>query len=409
MWFINYTSGATGVYCLTAPTQDDLHGGWLKFDVKGNGTGVHALNLADSSLVSYTYRESSTALTSNQITHMAGDLSGGVWFAAYDDPSVSRVKANGEWVQCRTDKMDLPWALGTGKISGIGVDSHNIVYMAPNRRAPLAYDIPMEQWITLPAGPSDDTTFYNLYVDPKDGKWFCGSEFVYHLNADNSAWEIYDTTDTNKFPEYHIQYALMDGEENMWFMSTFILNPAKVSLMKKDPSGGASTWYVFVYGDASGYLGGPRLYLDNDGNVWNSASQRFDSTANTWITQTDTTPFEKRYMRFLNGRIPADMDMTGALSNVTATAQDTMTLDTQGNIYFAGGLGSVNAGIVVRSPVMGDINRNALVELDDAVQNLRIVSGQSSPAQAKTVALDGNGKIGPGEMIFILRKLASGE
>jgi hypothetical protein len=281
-----------------------------------------------------------------------------VWFAAYDEPSVARMKADGTWVQYQEDTMDLVYERGTGGIMGIGVDSGNIVYMAPVRRAPIAYDILNEQWLVLPAGLPADTYFYNLYVDPKDGKWFCGSENVYHLNADNSEWKIYDTKDTAKFPDYRVQYALMDGQENMWFMTTFVRSPARVSLMKKDLDGGDPTWVIFEYGDDSGFLGGPRLYLDKDGQVWNSASQIFDSTTNKWITQTDTTPFDTRPMHFLNGDLPSTMSLDNDLIPLTGIDQDQMTVDTAGNIYFSGGmvgLGSVNIGIVVRSPLKAEL------------------------------------------------------
>jgi len=383
--------------------------------VSGNGTGIHSVPLANLALpdpppaTSYTHRGSSTTLTSNRINRIAGDLSGGIWFAAYDEPSVARMKADGTWVQYREDTMDLVYERGSGGISGIGVDSSNIVYMAPNRRAPIAYDIPSEQWLVLPAGPPADTYFYNLYVDPKDGKWFCGSENVYHLNADNSAWKIYDTRDTARFPDYRVQYALMDGQENMWFMTTFVLYPAMVSLMRKDPAGGEPTWFVFKNGDDSGFQGGPRLYLDKEGRVWNSASQVFDSDTNAWITQTDTTPFDTRPMRFLNGDLPSTMSFDDDSIPLTSIDQDGMTVDTDGNVYFSGGMGgvgSVNIGIVVLSPVKGDIDRDGLIKLNDAVMAVQSMTGTASRVQSSPADINGDGKVDASETIYILQKVA---
>lgn len=394
------------------------HGGvlWFVVDVATNyGSGVHGWTLGsrkeDPQVVSYNYRKTSTTLTSHRINSIAGDLSGGVWFAAYDAPSVARLKADGTWVQYREDAMGLPGDPSSGSVTGVGVDSRNIAYFAPTRRAPLAYDINTEQWLDLPSespAPPADTYFYNLYVDPLDGKWFLGANNVYHLNADNSAWEIFDTNDAAKFPDYRIQYALMDGEENIWFMTTFISTP-KVSVRKKDPEGGDPTWHVFTRGDASGFLGGPRLYVDKNGAVWNTASQTFDSATNTWVTQTDATLFNTRPMPFLNGGIPANMVFDGAPVPANQTNQDLMTVNAQGDIYFCGGmvwLQSINAGIVVRRPVMGDVSRDGRIDLADAVLSMGALSGKTTGVQSTPTDVTGDGKVDQAESIYVLQKVA---
>ncbi|MBI9075435.1 MAG: transcriptional regulator [Desulfatibacillum sp.] len=389
---------------------------WFVADVVTNyGSGVHGWTLGsrkeDPQVVSYNYRKTSTTLTSHRINAIAGDLSGGVWFAAYDAPSVARLKADGTWIQYKEDTMGLPGDPVSGSVTGVGVDSRNIAYFAPTRRAPIAYDINTEQWLDLPTdapAPPADTYFYNLYLDPLDGKWFLGANNVYHLNADNTAWEIFNTNDAAKFPDYRIQYALMDGEENIWFMTTFISTP-KVSVRKKAPEGGDPTWLVFTRGDASGFLGGPRLYVDKNGKVWNTASQIFDSETNTWVTQTDTTLYDTRPMPFLNGGIPANMKFTGAPVPANQTNQDLMTVDTRGNVYFCGGmvwLQSINAGIVVRSPVKGDIDRDGVIELRDAVLSVGSVAGMASGLQSSVTDVTGDGKVDMVETLYVMQVVA---
>ncbi|WP_028316154.1 dockerin type I domain-containing protein [Desulfatibacillum aliphaticivorans] len=426
MWFgfnqssgiVTYASGAwsrttlASLGILTEIVLDmSYHDGTLWFTTykdsaePRDNAGVYALTTADSSVISYTYRLDSTSLTSNRINSIAADLSGGVWFAAYDAPSVARLKADGTWVQYATDAMDLLWSRGSGSIPGIGVDSNNIIYMAPNRRAPIAYDINTEQWLDLPAGPAADTYFYNVYVDPKDGKWFLGSERVYYLDADNADWTTYDTTDSTKFSYENVTNALMDAEENMWF-STFY----GLCVAKNDPISG-TVWIQFESGDGTGYEGGytDRVFLDGDGVIWNSVNQTYDSAANTWTTQTDLTPLETRPLRFLNGDIPANVDLAGAPEELSGTAQDRMTVDTAGNVYFAGGmfwLQSVNKGIVVCSPVKGDVSRDGRIDLADAVLSMGALSGKTTGVQSAPTDVTGDGKVDQAESLFVLQKVA---
>ncbi|WP_207689418.1 hypothetical protein [Desulfonema limicola] len=70
-------------------------------------------------------------------------------------------------------------------------------------------------------------------------------------------------------------------------------------------------------------------------------------------------------------------------------------------------MGSVNAGIVVRSPVKGDIDRNGLLQIDDAVKSLQIMTGLPLPAQSYAVDINRDGKIGIPETIFILQGIVS--
>ncbi|SHI85653.1 hypothetical protein SAMN02745216_00670 [Desulfatibacillum alkenivorans DSM 16219] len=425
MWFgarysgiVTYAPGSgwsrTTCAILGIPSEQILsmeeHDSKLWFTTYDNSVnaGVYALNLSDSSVTSWTYRESSTSLTSNRINSVAADLSGGVWFASYDLPEVARMKADGTWVQYATDAMDLLWSRGSGSIPGIGVDSNNIVYMAPTRRSPIAYDITAEQWLSLPSdppAPQADTVFYGLYVDPKDGKWFLGADWVYYLNADNSAWTIYDTNDETTFSDYRVTNALMDAEENMWFSTYYGL-----CLAKNDPVSG-TVWIQFESGDGTGYAGWytDRVFLDEDGVIWNSASQTYDSANNTWTTQTDATPFNTRPLRFLNGNIPADVDLAGAPEALSGTVQDRMTVDTEGNIYFAGGMfwvQSVNKGIIVCSPVKGDVSRDGRIDLADAVLSMGSLAGKASGIQSAPTDVTGDGKVDQAESLFVLQKVA---
>lgn len=310
--------------------------------VPGNGTGVHYLNFSTGQMTHYTYRGDSTTLTNLRFQQIAADMSGGLWFPSYDAPSISRLKADGTWQQFRQD--------GTGSFGEFGVvaaaaDSRNRVYFAPLRSAPLAYDVVSEQWLNLPAAPFSDLYYYGVYVDPQDGKWFYGAYGVYYLNPDNSAWTTFSPAALPGFPlDYFVNEVLVDDVGNTWFMCRY-----EIVLMKKNPAGGDPTWFLFTNGDASGYTGGYRVFQDDSGQIWNGDKKRFNSATNHWDTVADTTPFDQRHLRFLNGRVPVTMDMSAALSPATLNATY-MTVDTRGAIYFAGGLGSVNAGIVALGP-----------------------------------------------------------
>jgi streptogramin lyase len=129
--------------------------------VTGNGTGVHFMTLDQGTphVTHYTYRGRSTTLTSLYFNYIAADLKGGVWFPAYDDPSIARLKADGSWEQFRQAGNDF---LGNFGIHGVAVDSKNKVYFAPLNSQPVAYDATTEQWIDLPAVPFSEFYYYRL-------------------------------------------------------------------------------------------------------------------------------------------------------------------------------------------------------------------------------------------------------
>ena len=421
MWFgprysgiVKYTpgSGWTRTTCesLGIPSEEILsmkeHDSKLWFTSYSNtvNSGVYAVNFSDSSVTAWKYRESSTTLTSNRINSVAADLSGGVWFASYDLPKVARLKADGTWVQYHLEAMEYPYP-GQGSVVGVGVDSHNIVFIAPDNRAPLAYDVNSEAWLDLPAGLAANTKFYSLYIDPKNGKWFLGGDFVYYLNDDNTAWTTYDTTDESTFSSENVTDALMDAEENMWF-STFW----GLCVAKNDPISG-TVWIQFDHGDETGFMGGysERVFLDGDGVIWNSVYQTYDSAANTWTTQTDATPYLTRPLVFLNGNLPADMELTGAPEELTGTNQVLMTVDTEGNVYFAGGmfwLGSINKGVIVCSPIKGDVSRDGRIDLKDAVFSMGAMAGKTTGIQSIPTDVTGDGKVDQAETIYVLQKIA---
>jgi len=86
-----------------------------------------------------------------------------------------------------------------------------------------------------------------------------------------------------------------------------------------------------------------------------------------------------------------------------------MTVDTDGNVYFSGGMGgvgSVNIGIVVLSPVKGDIDRDGLIKLNDAVMAVQSMTGTASRVQSSPADINGDGKVDASETIYILQKIA---
>lgn len=372
--------------------------------VPGNGTGVHYLTLNDQgqpSVSHYTYRGNSTTLTGVLFNAIAADRSGGVWFPSYDHPSIARLKADGTWQQFRQAGSK---SLGSFGISGVAADSRNRVYFAPLNALPVAYDVAAEQWLDLPAIPFGDFYYYGVYADAQDGIWWYGAFGVYYLDPDHSGWTRYSTNEIPQFPDDYVGGVLVDDSGNAWFMCRY-----GIALMKKTPGGGPPVWFKFSHGDASGYAGGYRLYQDDTGQVWNANSprQKFNPLDNTWQTATDTSAFSHRRLRFTNGRVPVDMSLSGALAPITMADERFMTLDSRGTIYFSGGMAGmslVNVGVVARGPVLGDIDRNGHLELADAVRIMQFLAG--GPAQALFADVNGDGKTGIAEVIYILQKTA---
>jgi hypothetical protein len=81
-----------------------------------------------------------------------------------------------------------------------------------------------------------------------------------------------------------------------------------------------------------------------------------------------------------------------------------MTLDSRGTIYFTGGLGYVSAGIVAFGPLSGDIDRNARVDLKDAVLAAKVLVNTSSQEASFSGDVNGDRKIGLDEFIYILQR-----
>ena len=321
--------------------------------IPGNGTGVHYLTFTaqgQPSVLHYTYRGASTSLTNLRFNQIAADKSGGVWFPAYDDTSIARLKADGSWQQfSQTGTGNL----GSFGIAGVAADSQNIVYFAPTNSPPVAYDVTAEQWLTLPAAPFTDFYYYGVYVDPLDGKWFYGAYFVYYLNPANSAWTSFSPAEVPGFPaSYYVYDVMVDDAVNTWFMCR-----NEVVLMKKNPAGGDPSWFRFTSGN-DGYIGGYYVTQDDSGQVWNASKQKFDSVNNVWLpVPADTSAFDHRHLRFLNGTVPVDMDVTVGLAPISTMPVDenNMTVDSRGTILFSGGLGSVNAGIVAYGPLLREL------------------------------------------------------
>lgn len=370
--------------------------------IPGHGTGVHRLTInaqGQPEVIHFTYRGSSTTLTSLTFYAIAADLSGGVWFPAYDDPSIARLKVDGSWQQFRAPVTPN---LGSFGFAGVAANSRNRVYFAPTNAAPIAYDVAAEHWLTLPVLPFSNRYYYGVYVDPQDGVWFHGARFVYYLDPNHTGWVRYSSTEVPLFPDDNFDGVLADDAGNVWFIGW-----RSITLMKKDPQGGAPAWFKFVSGDASGYTGGYRVFIDDLGQIWNAAKQKFDTQANTWALAADTTAFDRRNFRFLNGRVPVTLDLTGAPAPVGVFLLNdrTMTVDRRGTIYFSGGISNVGAGIVALGPLNGDIDRSGRVDLADAVLAIRVLTGVAVQAPA-AAEWSGDGRIGPEEAVFILQRLA---
>jgi ligand-binding sensor domain-containing protein len=404
MW-VRYRGGDLGLESEEIPslTADSESGFWFVTAytpaVTGNGTGVHHLTLNDQGqpqVTHNTYRGSSTTLTSLRFNTIAADKSGGVWFAAYDNPSIARLKADGSWQQIR--QAGTPVNLGGFGFAGIAADGKNRVYFATTNTPPLAYDVTSESWLTLPQLTYSEFYYYGVYVDPQDGVWFHGAYGVYYLDSDHTNWTRYSQEEVPLIPDYRVDGVLMDDGGNVWLMTWYGL-----ALMKKDPEGGDPTWLSFKTGDASGFTGGYRVYQDDSGQVWSSDKKKFDSQTNTWVVPDNTTAFDHRKLRFLNGRVASDMELEDSLEPIQSLDERQMTIDTRGTIYFAGGLGNVRAGIVALGALNGDLDHNSRVDLTDVLLPARVlVTLPASVSMSGDVG--GDKKIGSDEMIFILQR-----
>ncbi|MFP4474942.1 MAG: dockerin type I domain-containing protein [Desulfatibacillaceae bacterium] len=103
------------------------------------------------------------------------------------------------------------------------------------------------------------------------------------------------------------------------------------------------------------------------------------------------------------------MDLSGALEPVDGTNQDNMTLATNGDIHFSGGmfwLQSENVGIVVRSPVTGDVDRDAVVDVADAILAVQSMSGKASGVQSAPADVNRDGKVDVSETNFVLQVIS---
>ena len=366
--------------------------------ITGNGTGVHYLTFDGDQpdVTHYTYRNSSTTLTTLRYNHIAADKSGNVWFPAYDDPSIARLNADGTWQQFRQSGAGGFECYG---FAGVAVDSRNRIYFAPLNYAPVAYDATQEEWVDLPSPPFTEYYYYGVYVDPQDGKWFHGAHFIYYLDPDNTTWTSIHPDSIEGFPEndYVENGVLFDDAQNVWFMAR-----SGVVLRKNDPGGGEPTWIKFTSGDAHGYAGGYRVYQDDTGQVWNAGAQRFNPEDTTWTAAADTGALDQRHLRFLNGRVSAGLDLSGALSPITALDERYMTVDSRGTIYFTGWLGNITAGIVAFGPPKGDLDGSGTADLTDAILAAEVMANATTQVLAGG-DINGDGKIGLAEMIYALQ------
>lgn len=314
--------------------------------INGNGTGVHYLpiNLQGqpqiAEVISYDYRSNSSSLASNRIAAVSADQMGGVWFASYDRSSLARLKADGSWQQFHSGQNGVE--LGEFGITGIAADSNNNIFIAPQRQQPRAYNAAKEEWVKLPAFPVADIYYYGVYRAPDDSIWYYTADGVYVLNPEHSAWQHINSADG--LVNDYVEAVLMDPAGRVWFQTR-----GGISRLEKAKSG--DRWNSFATGDGSGYTGGYRIHIDDLGNTWNQSKQKYNEETGKWDTPTDTSAFDNRTLKFLNGNVPSNMDISQAPLPITEMDKQLMTVDTQGRIYFsvgmATGLSSVNAGVVV--------------------------------------------------------------
>lgn len=405
-----YTQADLGLESGEVPSLDfDASGLWFVTaynpSIPGNGTGVHYLTFTaqgQPSVVHYTYRSNSTSLTNLRFNQIAADKSGGVWFPAYDDTSIARLKADGSWQQFRQAGSA---GLGSFGVVGAAADSQNIVYFAPLRSEPVAYNVTTEQWLTLPAAPFSDLYYYGVYVDPQDGKWFYGAYGVYYLNPANSAWTSFSPAEIPGFPaSYYVNDVMVDDAGNTWFMCRY-----EVILMKKKLAGGDPSWFRFTSG-SDGYIGGYNVFQDDSGQVWNASKQKFDSVNNVWLpVPADTSALDHRHLRFLNGTVPADMDVSGGLtpiSTISALDENNMTMDSRGTILFSGGLGTVSTGIVAYGPLLRELQSVTVNAADSGAGSVN-----SSPAgisYSYNTASSGTSSFSYGSTVVLTATAAAG-
>ncbi|WP_300465322.1 hypothetical protein [Desulfobacula sp.] len=198
--------------------------------VPGNGTGVHRMTLAPDktpSVTSYTHMGSSTTLTTNRFNSITADKSGNIWFPAYNDASIARLKPDGTWQQFRSSAGGQNFDAFNGVYTA--TDSANIVYFAPLRQQPFAFDADTETWIDLPDMPVSDRYYYGIYVDQNDGKWFYGAFGAYFLNADNTSWTLYSGTEMPAFADEYVEHLIVDTAGNVWFSTRYGLTLQKLS------------------------------------------------------------------------------------------------------------------------------------------------------------------------------------
>ncbi len=324
--------------------------------VVGNGTGVHYLLLdAIGDKVgqqSYSYVSTSTTVPTNRCRAVAADKSGNVWFGAYDEPILTRRKADGTWERWQDTVGTAPntFALNFG-IVAIGVDSANIVYFATWNSPPFAYNANTDEWMSLPAAGSLGYP-YGLHITPDDRKIFYGADGAFELSADNSTWTAFPTTGPGTgLAQQYVDYGVrMDRYGNRWFGTR-----GGLSLLTAE-----GEWLNFTNGTA-GYGGamGHKPVLDDIGEVWTTSGQKFDYPSRTWITPDDNSTWVNRNITFPNGTVFMGTDNSRARGIVvdftgsggrTELDEDMMTLGLDGTVYQGQWAFSSDLGVLAFQP-----------------------------------------------------------
>lgn len=284
----------------------------------------------------YNINTTSTSLATYRIHDMEIDKDGGLWVAG-DEGSVSRRTPEGDWIQYRD--------LGEYSVSGLAVDSNNVVYILPLKGPVMAYDVNSENWLEVPQPPEEIFYSYGTYVDSKDGKWFYTSDGIYYLSPDNSSWEIYTSSSTTgAIPSDMINCAYEDGEGNIW-----IGTREGAARMSEDGS-----WEGFYSGE-SNFMGGDiTSFVENDlGELYAIGSYGVQMYSPDGWTDVSHTDFPAgKALKMSNGDIWAgttllkndggktvyDHDSTGGIlpeSSYLGGILKSSAYDQDGTVYFA--------------------------------------------------------------------------
>jgi len=281
--FTSYTKEDLGLQSGDVGSMDFDSNGNLWFvtgSEAGAGMGVNKMTFdnGDFNVTSYNHKNTSTTLTSNRIWDVAVDKNDGVWFGSNGD-GLSYRDPDGNWHQFHS-YMDNSY-LGSDYVNGIDVDSQNRVYFQFWGGGYSYYDVDNDTWHRLESPYRMDAA-YDVYIDSEDGKWFCHSNGLLYLNADNSEWTLYNNSNTNGGLPHDIVYcAFKDSKGNTWVGT-------RNGLGRLNTDGSWNT-YVYNYGAGEDFQISQveSIAESQDGIIYvqgSSMVQAYDYDTGSWTT-----------------------------------------------------------------------------------------------------------------------------